>query len=396
MDSETTLRALSGRRVEMSEDREVERLARAGLSLVVEPGDANTDEILAGGTAAEAWDRLRGGGPGHEQYAARLAVAAPAKDLGQIHMAGGRFVIPGDDDWPDQLDVLAESGEISRRGGSPFGLWVRGAASLRELTTRSVAVVGARACSAYGEHVAGELGAGLADEGVTVVSGGAYGIDAAAHRGALAAPGPTIAVLACGADVGYPKGNAALFDRIVADGLVISELPPGCSPTRLRFLARNRLIAALTAGTVVVEAAARSGALNTGSWAERCSRVVMAVPGPVTSSSSHGAHILIREKGAVLVTGVADILEAIAPLGQHLTRYPRGETRPTDRLSEVAQRVLDAVPIGRAVTVGTICRTAGLSDDAVGTGLDELTHAGLIEKHGTAWRLSRQRTEEIM
>jgi DNA processing protein len=380
----------------MREDSEIERIARAGLSRVVEPGDVNTDEILAGGTAAEAWDRLRGGGPDHEQYAARLAVAEPLRDLEQIHAAGGRFVVPGDDEWPDQLDVLASSGEINRRGGIPFGLWIRGAAGLGELTTRSVAVVGARACSAYGEHVAGELGAGLADEGVTVVSGGAYGIDAAAHRGALAAPGPTIAVLACGADVGYPKGNAALFDRIVTDGLVVSELPPGCSPTRLRFLARNRLIAALTAGTVVVEAAARSGALNTGSWAERCSRVVMAVPGPVTSSSSHGAHILIREKGALLVTGVADILEAIAPLGQQLTRYPRGEIRPTDRLSEPAQRVLDALPIGEGLTARSISRTAGLSDDAVETGLTELTHAGLIEKHGTGWRLSRQRREEIL
>ena len=373
-----------------------ERLARAGLSRVVEPGDVNTEDVLAGGSAIEAWEQLRARGPGSEQYAARLAVANPARDLEQIEAAGGRFVIPADDEWPEQLDVLEHSGEINRRGGVPFGLWVRGAADLRELTSRSVAVVGARACSAYGEHVAGELGAGLAEEGLTVVSGGAYGIDAAAHRGALAGSGHTIAVLACGADVSYPKGNAALFDRIVADGLVVSELPPGCAPTRLRFLARNRLIAALTTGTVVVEAAARSGALNTASWAERCGREVMAVPGPITSSSSHGAHVLIRERGAVLVTGVADVLEATAPLGQRLTTYPRGTDRPTDRLSEIAQRVLDAVPVGSGATEHSIGRTAGVSADTVGTGLEELAAAGLVERHGNGWRLSRQRREDVL
>lgn len=373
-----------------------ERVARAGLSRVVEPGDVSTEDVLAGGSAVDAWEQLRAGGPGSEAYAARLAVADPGRDLDQIQAAGGRFVIPSDDEWPEQLDVLGHSGEINRRGGVPFGLWVRGEADLRELTSRSVAVVGARACSAYGEHVAGELGAGLADEGLTVVSGGAYGIDAASHRGALAGSGSTIAVLACGADVSYPKGNAALFDRIVADGLVVSELPPGCAPTRLRFLARNRLIAALTAGTVVVEAAARSGALNTASWAERCGREVMAVPGPITSSSSHGSHVLIRERGAVLVTGVADVLEATAPLGQRLTRYPRGTDRATDRLSEPAQRVLDAVPVRSGASEESLGRTAGIAPDAVATGLEELAAAGLVERHGKGWRLSRRRREEVL
>jgi DNA processing protein len=387
---------LAERNAEPAMDRTGERIARAGLSRVVEPGDAAATDVLAGLPAAEAWDRMRRGGSRHEQWAGRLAAADPARDLDQVEAAGGRFVIPGDDEWPDQLEVLASSGELNRRGGLPFGLWARGPASLRELSARSVAVVGARACSAYGEHVAGELAAGLADDGVTVVSGGAYGIDAAAHRGALAGSGPTIAVLAGGADVSYPRGNAALFDRIVTDGLVVSELPPGCSPTRLRFLARNRLIAALTAGTVVVEAAARSGALNTASWAERCNRQVMAVPGPITSASSHGPHILVREKGALLVTGVADILEAVAPLGQHLTRYPRGEERPTDRLSELAQRVLDAVPVNAGAPEHSIGRTAGLAADAVRTGLVELTRAGLVEQLGTGWRLSADRREALL
>ncbi len=154
------------------------------------------------------------------------------------------------------------------------------------------------------------------------MSGGAYGIDAAAHRGVLASSGLTVAVLACGVDVSYPKSNSALFDRIAEYGLLVSELPPGCSPTKLRFLARNRLIAASTQGTIVVEAAVRSGALNSAGWAEQCGRPVLAVPGPITSRMSEGVHLLVRERNAVLVTNVADIQEAIAPIGTQLTRYP--------------------------------------------------------------------------
>jgi DNA processing protein len=197
-------------------------------------------------------------------------------------------------------------------------LWVRGAAGLDDLLERAVAMVGARACSAYGEHVAGDLAAGLAEKGMTIVSGGAYGIDAAAHRGALAAAGRTVAFVASGVDVDYPRGNAALFERIAASGAIVSELPPGCSPTRQRFHTRNRLLAASTLGTVVVEASPRSGSLNIASWARRCGRPVMAVPGPVTSSASAGTHELIRDHAARLVTAVADVLDS-------LERSSRGE-----------------------------------------------------------------------
>jgi len=299
-----------------------ERLARAGLSRVVEPGDPAALQAFAGLEAVELWDLLTSGGPSLARWAARLADVRPERDLERAHAAGARFVIPGDAEWPEQVDVLAEAGQLSRRGGVPFGLWVRGPAQLREVTQRSVALVGARACSSYGEHVAAELAAGLADNGVTVVSGGAYGIDAAAHRGALAGSGVTVAILACGVDVSYPRGNTALFSRIAEEGLLVSELPPGCSPTRLRFLARNRLIAAIALGTVVAEAAVRSGALNSAGWAEQCGRVVLAVPGPITSRMSEGAHLLVRERNAVLATSVADILEAMSPLGQQLTPYP--------------------------------------------------------------------------
>lgn len=376
-------------------DRDAERIARAGLSRVIEPGDLGAAQAIAGLSAVEAWDLLRRGGPGWAQWASRVATADPERDLEQAVALGGRFVIPGDPDWPEQLDVLRDCGEVNRRGGAPFGIWVRGEADLRSVLAAAVAVVGARACSAYGEHVAGELAAGLAENGLSVVSGGAYGIDAAAHRGALAVCGVTVAVLACGVDVNYPRGNASLFDRIAATGLLVSEMPPGSSPTRLRFLARNRLIAALTTGTVVVEAAVRSGALNTASWADRCHRVVMAVPGPITSAKSEGSHVLIRERGAVLVTNVGEILEAVAPSGEQLTPYPRGADRVTDQLSEVAYRVLEALPLRRAATEQWISRAAGLSAVMVRTGVTELDGLGLVERVEHGWRLSAQRRAEL-
>ena len=155
-------------------------------------------------------------------------------------------------------------------------------------------VVGSRASTAYGEHVASDLSEGLCRRGVAVVSGAAFGIDGAAHRAALAADGCTVAVLAGGLDVPYPAGHSSLMYRIRAAGLLVSEYPPGIRPARHRFLARNRLVAALSGATVVVEAGLRSGAANTAAWARALGRVVCAVPGPVTSSASAGCHALIR------------------------------------------------------------------------------------------------------
>lgn len=402
---------------------EAERVLRAGLSRVIEPGDPAALEAFEGLAAAEIWELMHSGAPRMERWAARLAYARPEHDLERIEAVGGRFVIPGDDEWPEQVEVLADAGQQSRRGGVPFGLWVRGAANLCQTTERSVALVGARACSSYGEHAAAELAAGLADSGITVVSGGAYGIDAAAHRGALAtAPhpntpatsgtlgtsgtpathpgaltpsgptsavsGPTVAVLACGVDVSYPRSNTALFDRIAEEGLIVSELPPGCSPTKLRFLARNRLIAATTLGTVVVEAAVRSGALNSAGWAEQCGRAVLAVPGPITSRMSEGVHLLVRERNAVLVTCVTDILEAISPLGQHLTPYRHAPVEPTDELDLETRRTLDAVPVLRAADAGRIAATAGLDLDTVQECLETLDQADLVEFDAPGWRLS--------
>jgi DNA processing protein len=366
----------------------MERVARVGLSRVVEPGDPAALEAFEGLSALEVWDLLRSGAPRMERWAARLANTNPERDLERAQAVGGRFVIPGDDEWPDQVEVLADAGQQSRRGGVPFGLWVRGEADLRQALEKSVAVVGSRACSSYGEHVAAELAAGLADNKVTVVSGGAYGVDAAAHRGALAASGLTIAVLACGVDVSYPKRNTALFDRVAAEGLIVSELPPGCSPTKLRFLARNRLIAAGTLGTLVVEAAVRSGALNSAGWAEQCGRAVLAVPGPITSRMSEGAHLLVRERNAVLVTSIADILEAISPLGTGLTSYPHAPAEPTDGFDLEVRRTLDAVPVLRPAPAARIAVTAGLDTETVQECLETLADADLVEYLDSGWRLS--------
>lgn len=371
-----------------------DRVARAGLSRVVEPGDPAARVVFGSMPVTEAWEMLRSGDPAVREWAPRVAQADPVRELDRAASIGARFVVPGDDEWPAQLDDLDTAGLVNRRGGAPYGLWVRGEPSLRHALAGAVALVGARACSPYGDQVAGELAAGLADHGVTVVSGGAYGIDAAAHRGALSNEGLTVAFLAGGVDNTYPKGNTALFDRIAADGLLVSELPPGCSPTRLRFLARNRLIAAATRGTVVAEAAARSGSLNTANWASRLHRIVLGVPGPVNSTMSEGVHDLLRAGEAILVTDVAEILEAVAPIGEQLTTPRRGRTREIDGLPESEQRLLDAVPVLQPAGAAQIAVTAGVAPSTALRHLERLRARDLVEQVDHGWRLSERRRRE--
>lgn len=224
------------------------------------------------------------------------------RHLKNLHLLGGRLVLRTDSEWPDVLTGLGMT--------QPYGLWVRGKGEVSDLMQRSVSIVGARASTSYGNHVAGNIAAGMGMRGWTVVSGGAYGIDAAAHRGSQNAQSPTIAFLAGGVDRLYPAGNSQLLSSIMDVGAVISELPPGATPHRHRFLARNRLIAA-TQGTLVVEAAARSGALNTARSAADLGRVVGAVPGPVTSASSRGCHNLLREGIAVCVSDAGEMEELL-------------------------------------------------------------------------------------
>jgi len=299
-----------------------ERFARIALSFVAEPGDPMLGALLRACTPAEAFSAVcdgrpprLAGEPGHrpagkagqpgkpglgraiERWAARLGRVPADSRLAEWERAGLRLLCPGDPEWPTQLDVLGD--------GRPLVLWVQGSADLRFACLRSVSVVGARAATGYGQHVATEMAAALAERGWAVISGGAYGIDSSAHRGALGADGVTVAVLASGLSYGYPQGHHELFAAIAGQGVMVSEWPPDRAPTRPGFLVRNRVIAALSGGTVVVEAALRSGALSTARHARDLCRPLMAVPGPVTSDLSAGCHEIIREWGAVCVTGTS-------------------------------------------------------------------------------------------
>ncbi len=363
-----------------------ERSARLALSLAVEGGEPAVSEIATLEGGRTAWDRVLAGefGP---PVAARAAEADLGQTLARAEACGARFVIPGDDEWPESLTALRFCDSVQRRGGVPFGLWLRGPSHLRKLLERSASLVGSRACSDYGSGVATDMAADLAEAGVAVVSGGAYGIDVAAHRGALAASGPTICVLANGVDVTYPRGNAAILDRLAEDGLLVSELPPGTTPSRMRFLSRNRLIAALSLGTVVVEAALRSGARNTASWALGCHRPVMAVPGPIHSALSEAPHLLIRNGQAMLVTSADDVLEMISPAGQNTSPTRSGAARPTDSFDTVRLAVYEAIPARRCISAGEIALVAGVSMPTCLAQLAELERADLIEGGAEGWRV---------
>ena len=314
------------------------------------------------------------------RWAPRLDTLDIRRELATIDSLGGRLVVPWDEEWPAAVDELAER--------APAALWVRGRGRL-DVPGRAVAVVGMRASTAYGEHVAASLGIDLAERGVAVVSGGAYGIDAAAHRGSLSVGGPTCAVLAGGVDRLYPSGNTALLEAVMDRGVVLSEPPPGSAHQRHRFLARNRLIAALGQVCVVVEAAWRSGALSTARHAADLLRPVGAVPGPVTSMGSAGCHRLLRETDAVCVTGSADVLELLAPSGEDLGADPDVPVTLLDGLDPLGARILDALPAKATANLPSLARAAGLSEHEVRTGLGRLELGGRVERSGAGWRRSR-------
>ncbi|MFY1679044.1 MULTISPECIES: DNA-processing protein DprA [unclassified Streptomyces] len=367
---------------------EDERLDRIFLTRVFEPGDELGGRWLREIGLVEVARRLTEEGPalpgvGPRRWAglrARARRARPDLDLSAARKAGMRFLIPDDLEWPGPLEDLGDA--------RPLGLWVRGRPDLRIWALRSVAVVGARACTQYGAHMAATLAADLTERGWVVVSGGAYGVDGAAHRGALGVGGATIAVLASGLDRPYPRGHSRLLDRVAEQGLVVGELPPGDHPTATRFLLRNRLIAALTRGTVVVEAAYRSGSLVTARAASRLGRFVMGVPGPATSGCSAGVHRLLREE-AELVTDAADIVELVGAMGE-LAPERRGPVIPRDLLPSPARRVLEALPAGGTVSAADVaCRAQTVEGDALAR-LYELRALGHVERHVDGWKLTRQ------
>ncbi|MDV9188013.1 DNA-processing protein DprA [Streptomyces sp. SR27] len=394
-----------------------ERRARAVLSRAIEPGDEHagrwlrhygpTDfvaHLLRTPDGMDARASHSSGTPGGEplpgigdlggdpfpgtggkrvaSWRLRATAADPDRDLDTVHRLGGRFVVPGDTEWPRQLDDLGDT--------RPIGLWVRGPADLRTWALRSVALVGARACTPYGAHTAADLATGLARHGWVVVSGAAYGIDGAAHRGALAAGGATVAVLACGVDTPYPRGHDQLIRRIAEQGLVVGELPPDSHPTPSRFILRNRVIAALTRGTVVIEAQHRSGSLVTARAAARLGRHTMGVPGPVTSTLSAGVHELLRGE-ATLVTDADEIVELIGDMGQ-LAPTRRGPVLPRDLLAPAAKQVLEAVPAPGPTPTTVIARRAGTTPDDTLARLYELHSLGFVERRGEGWQLTNTAT----
>jgi DNA processing protein len=394
--------AVAGRDLDRGDLEDI--VARAAWTGIGEPGDGTAGIVVGALGAAAAlrgllaeWTahtlaaRLREAGvdmPSEDPLRSALARWTPRAGmrgsvaaLRQAARVGARLLVPGDPRWPSGFDDLGDH--------APLALWMRGTDVALDALPRSMSLVGARAATGYGEHVTMEASAGLVDRGYAIVSGAAYGIDGMAHRAALASRGLTVAFLAGGVDRFYPSGHDALLTRIAEEGAVLSELPCGEAPTKWRFLQRNRLIAAASLATVVLEAGWRSGSLNTAGHASTLGRPLGAVPGPVTSAASAGCHRLIRDYTAVCVTNPDEMAE-LAPL-EPLPR-PSGagdaagarSTAPGDPPSEVT-RLLDALSVRSPRDVADLAARAGLSFDAVRALLGALELEGAVAEWERGW-----------
>jgi DNA processing protein len=401
---------------EAPDDLLAERFATAALSTLVEPGDTDASvlvsalgpaetlralverwpadrilaAIVANDPAAEsafadrkAKSKSGANAPARleealQRWRPRLSLRTAFRALDSAAHVGAALVTPRDELWPRGFGDLGE--------GAPLALWVRGETSSLRAVNRSVALVGARASTGYGEHVAMESAAGLADRGFAVVSGGAYGIDGAAHRATLASDQTTIAFLAGGVDRLYPSGHTDLLTRIAQSGLLIGELPCGSSPTKWRFLQRNRLIAAASRATVVVEAGRRSGSLNTAGHAAAIGRPLGAVPGPVTSPASAGCHRLIQEYGAACVTTAAEMAElaGIALDAGDLLHDETASVRPNAERDE-SVRVLDSLTYRSLRSVTEVAARAGMSEREARAVLGYLELERLAAERDGAW-----------
>ena len=280
-----------------------EQLARACLFSVVEGGHTFWCAEISTHGALAVYNKLLNGGYDpikYEKLITNLRETNGDKILTEIDKHYARLITPDDENWPEQLNDLA---------APPIGLILKG--NINALHQPSLAIVGTRNPTSYGARIAGEFAAGFADREWAIVSGGAYGIDSYAHKGALIAEGVTVAVVASGIDINYPAGNTRLFAEICESGAMVTEFMPGHRALPNRFLTRNRLIAALSKATLVVEAAFRSGSLRTARDAAEIFRPVMAIPGPITSPTSEGCHRLIGERAAEIVTSVADAVEFV-------------------------------------------------------------------------------------
>ncbi|TFD88864.1 DNA-processing protein DprA [Cryobacterium serini] len=316
---------------------------------------------------------------GLQRWRPRLNSGDVIRSLQQAARVDARLLLATDTLWPATIDDLEQH--------APLALWWRGVPGALAALPNSIALVGARAATGYGEHIAMEASAGLVDRGFAVVSGAAYGIDGMAHRAALASDGMTVAFLAGGVDRFYPSGHDSLLTRIVAAGAVISELPCGAAPTKWRFLQRNRLIAAASAATIVLEAGWRSGSLNTAGHASALGRPLGAVPGPITSPTSAGCHRLIREFAAVCVTNPTEMAELV---GERSVQVPLDFSDtdtgpgPIPRTSDQV-RVFDALSARSPRTVADLSRRAGLSTTAVRGALGGLDLDGAAQEREAGW-----------
>ncbi|MFM9274759.1 DNA-processing protein DprA [Pseudarthrobacter sp. NKDBFgelt] len=393
---------------EATMDVGIERRSRAALSRLMEPQDAAglalvqavgavdalriaTGQLSAGPELErEITALLSDGGSGSswagmaaslKRWHPRIPDLAPERDLATMARLGGRLIIPSDELWPVQLADLGIQ--------EPICLWWRGQEQPLPGAATSIALVGSRDSTSYGAAVTGDLAYSLAQRGFTVVSGGAYGIDAHAHRAALAGASgavPTIAVMAGGVDRFYPSGNEDLLRAVCNQGAVLAEVPPGSAPTRYRFLQRNRIIAALSAVTVVVEARWRSGALNTAHHAETLGRAVGAVPGSVHSANSAGCHRLLRDGGAVCVTDAAEVAELAGPSGSALPDPRHGQAAVQDGLTLEDLILLDALPLRSVTSVEKLSVVAGLAQESVRAGLGRLGLLGLAVSERGGWK----------
>lgn len=364
------------------------RFARVVLGTMIEPGDTDAGvlvealgpvaavrEVLDGADAEDLLRRVGGDAVSARQvrrladalarWRARGSAESGVRALEMAAHVRARLLTPEDPAWPTGLTSL--------EAGEPVCLWVRGDPARLASLDRSISLVGARAATGYGEHVAMESAAGLGDRGFAIVSGGAYGIDGAAHRAAVASGHPTVAFLAGGVDRLYPAGHSDLLRRVADTGALVGELPCGSTPTRWRFLMRNRLIAAASSATVVIEAGHRSGSLNTAGHAAELGRPLGAVPGPVTSPASAGCHRLIREYAATCVTTIDEMAELAEPIGGAGGRRSAGATA-----ARAGTRAPD--PVG----------DIGTSDEAVLAALSERAGREAAELADATGRSSRE------
>ncbi|SKB00975.1 DNA protecting protein DprA [Agreia bicolorata] len=394
-------------KTEVDESAAAEIFARAAWTGIAEPGDSVAGALVTslGPVAAltslvDSWsiervtaEAVAGGADSiaahdlalaFDRWRPRLVSSAAITALRQAARVSARLVRPTDSIWPAGVDDLGVHG--------PIALWVRGIDAALESLSSSVALVGARAATGYGEHMAMELGAGLSDKGVSVVSGAAYGIDGMVHRAVLASGGLTVAFLAGGVDRFYPSGHDALLGRIATVGAVVSELPCGSPPTKWRFLQRNRLIAASSVATVVVEAGRRSGSLNTAAHAASVGRPLGAVPGPVTSPSSAGCHRLIREFDAACVTSVDEVLELASGMAGSAPQpeLDLGVDASSERLPPDQLRVLDALSVRSARTTADVARRAGMSMGTTEGALGLLALEGAAIETEAGWRKQKR------